>query len=94
LYGGCKLLLSEDGFKAVRIDCGIASILSFRIDIPLFSESVCFGAKITRTEPNDKVKLREVLRPPYLPLGQHLGSRKVLKVFVIHDNINGIGWTF
>jgi len=94
LYGGYKLLLSEDGFEVVRIDCGIASILFFRIDISLFSESVWFGAKMTKTEPNDKVKLREVLRPSCLPLGQHLGSRKVLKVFVIHDNISGIGWTF
>jgi len=29
-----------------------------------------------------------------LPLGQYLGSRKILKVFMIHNNINGIGQTF
>ena len=41
-------MLSEDRFEVVRIDCGIASIPPFRIDVPLFSESVQFGAKMTR----------------------------------------------
>jgi len=35
LYGGCKLFLSKDRFEVVRVDCGIASIPSFRIDILL-----------------------------------------------------------
>jgi len=61
--------LSEDGFEVVRVDCGIASILPFRIDIPLSSKSVQFGAKMTRAEPNDKVELEEVLRPLCLPPG-------------------------
>jgi len=91
LYGGCKLFLSEDWFKVVRVDCGIASIPPFRIDIPLSSEIIGFGAKITRTESDDKVELREVFRLLHLPLGQYLGSRKVLKVFMIYNNIDGIG---
>ena len=78
----------------MRADCGIVSILPFRIDIPLSSKSIQFGAKMTRAEPNDKVELKEVLGPPYLPLDQHLGSRKILKVFMIHNNVDGIGWTF
>ena len=82
------MLLSGDGFEVVRIDCGIASILSFRIDIPLSSESIWFGTKTTRMEPDDKIKLREILGLLHLPLDQHFCSRKVLKVFVIHDNIN------
>jgi len=86
--------LSKDWFEVVRVDCGIASIPSFRIDILLFSESIWFGAKMTRTKPDDKIELREILRPLYLPLSQHLGSRKALKVFVICDNIDGIGQTF
>jgi len=61
--------LSEDGFEVVRVDCGIASIFPFRIDIPLSSKSVQFGAKMTRAEPNDKVELEEVLRPLCLPPG-------------------------
>ena len=40
LYGGCKLFLSEDGLEVVRVDCGIASIPPFRIDILLSSESI------------------------------------------------------
>jgi len=86
--------LSEDGFEVVRINYSVASIPPFRIDVPLSSESIQFGAKMTRMEPNDKVVLREILRLPHLSSGQHLGSRKVLKVFVINDNIDKIGWIF
>jgi len=86
--------LSEDGFEVVRIDCSIASIPLFRIDIPSSSESVWFGTKMTRMEPDNKVELGEVLGPLCLPLGQHLGSRKILKVFMIHNNVDGIGQTF
>ena len=84
------MLLSKNWFEVVGVDYGIASILPFRIDILLSSESVQFGAKKTRIEPDNKVKLEEVLRPLYLPLDQHLGSRKILKVF---NNVDGIGWT-
>ena len=70
------------------------TIPPFRIDIPLSSESVQFGAEITRAEPDDKIELGEVLRPPCLPLGQYLGSRKILKVLIICNNIDGIGQTF
>jgi len=72
----------------MRVDCGIASIPPFRIDISLSSKSVQFDTKRTRTEYDDKVELREILGPLYLPLGQHLGSKKVLKVFIIHNNVN------
>ena len=68
------MFLSEDGLEVVRVDCGIASIPLFRIDIPSSSESIWFDAETTRAESNDKVKLREVLRPLHLPLGQYLGS--------------------
>ena len=94
LYGGHKLLLSEDWFEVVSVDYGIASILLFRIDIPLSSQSIQFSTKITRTEPNNKVELREMLRSLCLLLSQYLGSRKILKVFMIYNNINGIDWTF
>ena len=94
LYGGCKLFLSEDGLEVVRVDYSIASIPPFRIDILLSSESIWFSAKMTRAEPDDKVELGEVLRPLCLPLGQYLGSRKILKILMIYNNVNGIGWTF
>jgi len=59
--------LSEDGLEVVRVNCGIASIPLFRIDVPSSSKSIWFGAKITRTEPDDKVELGEVLGLLYLP---------------------------
>jgi len=68
-YRGCKLFLSEDGLEVVRVDCGVASIPLFRIDIPSSSESIQFSAETTRVEPDDKVELGEVLRPLRLPLG-------------------------
>jgi len=88
------LFLSEDGLEVVRVDCGVASIPPFRIDVPLFSESIWFCAEMTRMEPDDKIELGKVLRPPRLPPGQYLGSREILKVFMIHNNVDGIGWAF
>ena len=94
LYGGCKLFLSEDGLEVVRVDCGVASIPLFRIDISSSSESIWFGIKTTRAESDDKVELGKILGPPCLPLGQYLNSRKILKVLMICNNIDGIGQTF
>ena len=45
-------------------------------------------------EPDDKVELGEVLRLPCLPPDQYLGSGKILKVLMIYNNVDGIGWTF
>ena len=90
-YRGYKLL-SENWFEVVRVDCSITSIPPFRIDVPPSSKSIWFGAKTTRIEPNNKAELRKILRLPYLPLDQHLSSSgKVLKIFMIHNNIDGIG---
>jgi len=86
--------LSENGLEVVRVNCGVASIPPFRIDIPSFSKSIQFGAEMTRAEPDDKVELGEVLGPLHLPLSQYLCSKKILKVFIIRNNINGIGQTF
>jgi len=68
-YGSYKLFLSEDRFKVVRVDCGVANISPFRIDVPLSSESIWFGAQMIRAKPDDKVELGEVLGPLCLPLG-------------------------
>ena len=77
------MFLSEDRFEVVRVDCGVASIPPFRINTPLSSENIQFGAQMTRAEPDDKVELGEILRPLCLPLGQYLSSKKILKVFMI-----------
>src|ERR1700734_241444 len=42
-----------------------------------------------RAETNHKIKLRKILRPTGLSTSQYLGSRKILKVFVISYNIDG-----
>jgi len=94
LYRGCKLFLSEDRLEVVRVDCGIVSIPPSRIDIPSSSESIRFCAETTRAEPDDKVELRKVLRPLRLPPGQYLGSRKILKILMIRNNIDEIDRTF
>ena len=86
----CKLLLSEDWFEVVRINYSIASTLPFRIDILLFNKSIWFSTKTTRTEPDDKIELKEVLRLLHLPLDQYLGSRKILKILIICNNVNRI----
>ena len=88
------MFLSEDGLEVVRVDCGIASIPPFRIDVQSSSESIWFCAELTRAEPDDKIELGKVLGPPRLPPGQYLGSRKILKVLMIHNNINGVGQIF
>jgi len=49
---GYKLFIDENGFEVVRIDHGIASTPSFKIDIPLYSESIWFGVKKTWIEQN------------------------------------------
>ena len=88
------MFLSKDGLEVMRVDCGVASIPPFRIDVPSSSESIRFCAETTRTEPDDKIELGKVLGPPRLPPGQYLGSRKILKVLMIYNNIDGIGQTF
>ena len=88
------MFLSKDGLEVVRVDCGVASIPPFRIDIPSSSESIRFCAETTRAEPNDKIELGKVLGPLRLPLGQYLGSRKILKVLMICNNVHGVGQTF
>ena len=59
------MFLSEGRLEVVRVDYGIASIPPFRINVLLSSESIRFCAETTRTEPDDKIELREILGPLY-----------------------------
>ena len=68
-YGSYKLFLNEDGLEVVRVDCGIASIPLFRIDILSSSKSIQFGVEMTKAKPNNKIELKEVLGLLCLPLG-------------------------
>jgi len=74
LYKDYKLFLSKDWFEVIEVNCDIDNILFFRIDIPLSSESIQFGTKITRMEPDNKVELRKILGQQNLPLNQHFSS--------------------
>ena len=82
------MFLSEDEFEVIWVNYGIASISFFKIDVLLSSKSIQFGIKITRVEPNNKIELQEVFRLLYLFPDQYLDSRKILKVFMICNNIN------
>ena len=88
------MFLNKDRLKVVRVDYGVASILPFRIDVPSSSESIQFCTEMTKMEPDNKVELKEILRLPRLPPGQYLGSRKILKVLMICNNVDGIGRIF
>ena len=85
------MFLSEDRFEVVRVNYDVASIPLFRIDVPSSSESIQFSTETTRVEPDNKVELGEVLGLPHLPPDQYLGSRKILKVLMICNNVDGIG---
>ena len=78
----------------MRVNCSIASIFLFRINILLSSKNIQFSTKTSRVELNDKIKLQKIFRPLYLFIDQYLCSRKILKIFVIHNNINKKGYTF
>ena len=88
------MFLIEDGLEVVRVDCGVASIPPFRINVPSSSKSIQFCAEMTRAELDDKIELGKVLGLLRLPLGQYLGSRKILKVLMICNNVDGVGRTF
>ena len=85
------MFLSEDWFEIIKVDCDVASIPPFRIDILPSSESIWFSTKITRIKLDNKIELKEVLGLLYLPLDQYLSSGKILKTFIVHNNIDGIG---
>ena len=68
-YRDCKLFLSEDWIEVVKVNYDIASIPLFRINIPLFSESIQFGTKTFRVKPDNKVELQEVFGLLHLSSG-------------------------
>jgi hypothetical protein len=55
--GGRWLFLCKDWVKIMWIDCSIAIIPPFWVDVPLSSESVRLCSKMSGTEANDKVEL-------------------------------------
>jgi len=88
LNRGHKLFMDKNQFEFIRINHSVASISSFRIGILSSSKSIQFDVKITWIELDDKVKLWEILGLLYLFMGQYLSSGKILKVFMICNNVD------
>ena len=80
--------IDKNELEFIMVDYGIASILLFRINILLSSKSIQFSVKIFKIELDKKVELQDILRLMYLSVGQYLSSRKVLKIFIICNNVN------
>jgi len=88
LNRGHKLFMNKNQFEFIRINHTIAGISSFRIDILLSSKSIQFDVKITWTKLDNKMKLWEILGLVYLSMGQYLSSGKILKIFMIYNNVD------
>jgi len=87
------LFLGEHQPEILGINLGVATIPLFGVDIPLSSESVRLGTEFSGAETNDKVELGEKFRPPGLLAGEDFGSREILQVFVVGDDVNRGGRT-
>ena len=74
--------------EVLWIDTGIVTIPLFKIDIPLYSECVGFGAKFSRMESDEKVESRKVFRPLCLLMCEDFGHGKILQIPVIGDHID------
>ena len=83
------MLGSEYWVKVLWVSSGIATIPLFKIDVPSSSQCVRFGPELPRTEANDEVKTGKKFGPSCLTTCEDLGRRKILKVPVISDDVNG-----
>ena len=83
------MLGSEYRAKVLRVGSGIVAIPLFKIDVPSSSQCVRFGSELPLMEANDEVEPGKVFRPSSLATREDLCRRKVLKVSVISDDING-----
>jgi hypothetical protein len=88
LFGG------ENRAEVLWIDTGVVAISPFGIDVKTAGKGIGFGAKLSRTETDNKVEGGEKLRPSGLASGEEFGSGEVFQIFVICYNVNGMGATF
>ena len=80
--------MSKHWTEVAHINGSIVAISPFRVDVPLSSQRVGFGAQSPRTETDDKIELGKVFGPTGLLSGKNLGRGEVLKVFMIHDHVD------
>ena len=74
--------------EAVWINVSIVLIPLFGVDILVSSEGIRLSSEVSRVEANNKVELREELRPAGLLPSQEFGGCKVLQVLIVSDDIN------
>ena len=72
----------------MRIDGSIIAISPFRVNVIASDKSVGLSTQTPGVKRDNKMKMRKILRPPGLPAGQELRSRKILQVFVVSNHVN------
>ena len=82
------MFLCEHGSEVSRIYAGVIASPLFRINVPLSSKSVGFGAKVSRTESDNEVELAEEFGPLDLSAGDKFSGRKVLKIFMVCNHVD------
>ena len=86
--------MSKHWTEVAQVDSSVVAIPPFRIDVPVSSERVGFGAQTPRAEVDDEIELGEVLGPTGLSTGKDFGSREIFQVLVVHDHVDWSTGTF
>jgi len=58
----------------VKVDRSVASIFSFRIDVPLFSESIRLGSELIWIGADNKIELEQEFKLSCLLADKNLGD--------------------
>ena len=85
------MFVGKDGAEVLQIDLCVVPIPPFRIDVPASSEGVRFSAEAARAEADNEVEMMEEFRPAGLSARKKFRSGKILKIFMICDDINRKG---
>ena len=86
--GSGELLRGKNGSEVLRISTGVATIPPFEIDVVTSSEGIGLAAEASRTKANEKIESGKVFGPSSLTTSKHLGSREVLKILVVGQNMD------
>jgi len=86
--------MSKDWAEIMRVYWSIAIISPFWVDVPLSSECIRFGAKMSGMEMNYKVELGEVFWLPCLLAYQDFGCQEIFQILVVHYNVDQWSGTF
>jgi hypothetical protein len=78
----------------MRVNLSVVLIPLFGIDVPASSKGIRFGSKFSGTETDDHIELVEEFRPTSLTAREEFGSREILKVLMVRDNVNRLGRAF